>query len=303
MSMAYKGRHDGLDVSRGATDDLDGVFIEAARMTMEGPYVLCLLDRVRAGELGVYVLSARCRTIGAICYKVLDGDAELIFGHAIDGGAEAFFFEGVVRGLFESGAHTVRSNFNWPEPDAFVRAALAMGFTVTERMSMCRCTAPISYDAPPGFRVLAWQDGLAGGVCRVMCDAQAPADRAVYPMFGLPEGARMLMESILQDRHGKFLRELSYVATSGEMPVGFLISTLLPDGSVLILDIGVDPGCRRLGIGGAMLDRLIGDSYASGYGLIVLAVTSNNYEAIRLYRRKGFSVNGHFMQYVLSRTS
>lgn len=301
MSVAYEGKYAGLDVSRGATEDIDGVFLEAARNSTEGAYVRCLLDRVRKGELDVYVLSARCRTIGAICYKVLDGDAELIFGHVVEGGAEAFFFESVVRGLFDEGAHTVRSNLNWPDPDAFVRAALAMGFTVTERMSMCRCPAPITFNAPPSFGILAWQDRLAGDVCRVMCEAQAPADRPVYPMFCRPEGVSMLMDSILQGRHGKLLRELSYVATAGGKPVGFLISTLLSDGSILVLDIGVDPGYRHRGIGGAMLDRLIGDSYASDHGLIVLAVTSSNHDAIRLYERKGFSVNGHFRQHVLSK--
>jgi len=30
-------------------------------------------------------------------------------------------------------------------------------------------------------------------------------------------------------------------------------------------------------------------------------VTSNNYDAIRLYERKGFKVNGYFRQHVLSK--
>ncbi len=299
--MAFTG-YDTLEVSRGITEDMEGVFVDAARRAgaAEGTYVRCLLERARAGELGVFALSARCRTVGAICYKVLDGDAELVFGHAVTGDPEAYFLESVVRDLFRGGAHTVRSNFNWPDADGFIRGAQAMGFTVTERMSMCRCPGPVYGRPPDGFVVLAWQDCHASEVCRVMHEAQSPVDRPVYPMFGLPEGVEKLMDSVLHDKHGRFLRELSYVAVA-DRPVGFLISTLLSDGSVLILDIGVDRGYRRRGIGGALLDRLIGDSFMRGYGLIVLAVTSGNHDAIRLYERKGFRVNGHFRQHVLSK--
>jgi GNAT superfamily N-acetyltransferase len=240
--------------------------------------------------------------VGTICYKALDGDAELVFGHVVDGSPEAYFLESVVRGLFDGGVHTVRSNFNWPEPGGFIRAAQAMGFAMTERMSMCLRPGPVTGTAPDGIGLQAWQDCHAGEVCRIMHEAQSPADRPVYPMFSQPEGVKDLMDSVMRGRHGHFLKELSFVAVADRV-IGFLISTLLSDGSILILDVGVDRDYRRRGVGGAMLDRLIGDSYAGGRGLIVLAVTSNNYDAIRLYERKGFKVNGYFRQYVLSKIS
>jgi len=304
MSMAFAGKNGGMEVSVGATEDMEDVFVDAAGRVdaAEGAYIHCLLDRVRQGELGVYALSARCRTTGAICYKALDGDAELVFGHVVDGGPEAYFLESVVRGLFGGGIHTVRSNFNWPEPGGFVRAAQATGFAMTERMSMCLGPGPAGSRPPGGIELLAWQDCHAGEVCRIMCEAQSPSDRPVYPMFTRPEGVKILLDSIMRGGHGHFLKELSYVAVADRV-IGFLISTLLSDGGVLVLDIGVDRDYRRRGIGGAMLDRLIGDSYARGHGLIVLAVTSNNYDAIRLYERKGFKVNGYFRQYVLSKIS
>ncbi|HTX44317.1 MAG TPA: GNAT family N-acetyltransferase, partial [Methanocella sp.] len=303
MSMAYEGKTPGMEVSRGATEDLGDVFTDAAARVSaaEGAYIRCLLERVGSGELGVYALSARCRTTGAICYKVLDGDAELVFGHVVEGDSEAYFLEAVVRSLFdEEGVHTVRSNFNWPEPGGFILGARALGFAVTERMSMCRCPGLVEGNPPEGFELMAWQDRHVGDVCRIMHEAQSPADRPVYPMFSRPEGVRGLMDSVLSGKHGRFLRELSYVARADHV-VGFLLSTLLSDGSILVLDVGVDKDFRRRGVGGAMLDRLIGDSYRNGYGLIVLAVTSSNYDAIRLYERKGFRVNGYFRQYVLSK--
>lgn len=294
---------EGLKVARGMADDIGPVFAEAARSVpiadqAERSYISNLIERARQGDLGIYTLLLGARSVGVICYKTLDGDAELVFGHA--GGSEAYFLGSVAEGLFSEGIHTVRSNFNWPAPRGFISAARDMGFVVTERMGMCLSPAPVkpAYD---GFDILPWKDDYAGEVCRIMYESQAPADIPVYPMLARPEGVRALMDSVMAGKHGRFLRGLSYVAWAGGRPVGFIISTMLSDGSILILDLGVDRGHRKRGIGGALLDRLSGDAYREGHGLIVLAVTSNNYDAIRLYERKGFKVNGYFRQHVLSK--
>jgi GNAT superfamily N-acetyltransferase len=303
--MLRTGEPGGLEVSRAITDDVGDV-LEDAAMAVQDPaeraYIHCLVDRARSGELGIYTLSARCRTTGAIFYRSLDGDADLVFGHVVDGSGEAFFLGSVTDGLFSQGIHTIRSNFSWPEPGAFIREARALGFRVIERMSMCIGPAAIT-PSGNGFAIIPWQDYHLGEVSGIMCRDQSPADLPVYPMFSRPEGVRALMDSVLCNRHGQFMRDLSYVATKGGRIVGFLVTTQLPDGSLLILDVGVDRDHRRMGIGGALLDSLIGGAYRSGFSQIVLAVTSNNYDAIRLYERKGFKVNGYFRQHVLSKIS
>ncbi|HTY91690.1 MAG TPA: GNAT family N-acetyltransferase [Methanocella sp.] len=292
-------------VGRGTTEGIGHVFSDAARTVpvtdlSERRYINNLMDRARQGELGVYTLMRDGHVSGVICYRALDGDAELVFGHVIGGSCEAFFLKGAVDGLFSEGMHTIRSNFNWPDPRGFIPAARDLGFIVTERMGMSMSPVPAkpSYG---GFDIMPWKDAYLGEVCRIMCENQAPADLPVYPMFSRPEGVRALMDSVVADRHGRFLRRLSFVASSGGRLVGFIVSTMLSDGSILILDLGVDGGYRKKGIGGALLDRLIGDAYREGHGEIVLAVTSNNYDAIRLYERKGFKVNGYFRQHVLSK--
>ncbi len=308
MSTAPEGgKYPGLEIRKGATEDVGNVFTAAARSvsitdTVEHSYINSLLDRSKRGELGLYALMAGCRTVGAMCYRELDRDAELVFGHVLAGAGdvEGYFLESVVDDLFEKGIHTVRTNFNWPEPHRFTEEARALGFTMSERMGMCRSPVPVTPSCA-GCEIGPWQDRHTADVCRAMCEDQAPVDRAVYPVFSRPEGARALMDSVLNDRHGKFLRELSYVACADGRPIGFLISTLLPEGSILILDISVDRDHRRRGVGGALLDRLVGDAYAGGYGQIVLAVTAGNDDAIRLYERKGFKVNGYFRQHVLSK--
>jgi ribosomal protein S18 acetylase RimI-like enzyme len=307
MSMAYSDNGPEMEVGNSLTEDAANVFDDAVNAISpddmsEQDYIREMLSRVRQGQLGIYTLSACHRTVGVICYRILDGDAELIFGHllAAAGDRERFFLERTVNGLFNDGAHTVRGNFTWPRPAGFIKAANAMGFIVTERMSMGLRPSPVSQ--PKGqFGILPWNDDYAEEVSQIMSVNSSPADRPIYPMFSRPEGAKMLMESVLNDRHGKLLRELSYVSHDGKDIIGFLLSTLLADGSVLILNIAVDERYRKRGIGGVMIDRLVSDSYRSGYRQILLAVTSTNYDAIRLYEHKGFKVNGHFRQFVLSK--
>ena len=294
----------GLNVIKGSVEGVGHVFADAAHTVpvtdqVERGYIHHLIDRVRRGDLGMYTLLSGTKAVGVICYKALDGDAELVFGHSM-GAGEAFFLKSVTDSLFSEGMHTVRSNFNWPDPRGFIPAANGMGFVVTERMGMCVAPCPVkpSYS---GFDILPWTDLDREDVCRIMYENQSPADLPVYPMFSRPEGVRALMDSIIADRHGLFMRNLSYVATVSGRPAGFIISTLLTDGSILILDVGVDRPYRKKGIGGALLDRLIGDAFRDGHSEVVLAVTSNNYDAIRLYERKGFKVNGYFRQHVLSK--
>lgn len=295
----------GLTVARGMTEGIGHVFSDAARTVpitdqVERSYINNLMERARHGDVGIYTLLSGVHVSGVILYRSLDGDAELVFGHVVGGSGEAFFLKNVVDGLFSEGMHTVRSNFTWPDPGGFIPAAKDMGFIVTERMGMCLSPGP-SKPSCKGFDIMPWNDAYMGEVCHIMCENQAPADLPVYPMFSRPEGVRALMESVAADRHGRFLRGLSYVAASGGSLVGFIVSTMLTDGSILVLDLGVASGHRKKGIGGALLDRLIGDAYRAGHGEIVLAVTSNNYDAIRLYERKGFKVNGYFRQHVLSK--
>lgn len=293
-------------VERGVTEGIGPVFADAARTvpvteTAARGYIHGLMERARRGDLGIYTLLAGGHAGGVILYQAIDGDADLVFGH-VTGGGEALLLGRAVDGLFRDGMHTVRSNFTWPDPRGFIPAARAMGFVATERMGMCRTPGPATPSCR-GFDLLPWSDTQAGAVCRIMCQNQAPADLPVYPVFSQPDGARALMDSVLAGRHGPFLRDLSYVAAMAGRPVGFILGTRVPGDGVLILDLGVEAAHRKMGIGGALLDALIGAACRGGYGEIVLAVTAQNHDAIRLYESRGFRVNGHFRQHVLSKVS
>ena len=306
--MSFEGDSD-MALGYVLTDGAMHIFDEAAKEFSiseysERAYIRGLPGRIRRGDLGVYTLSLRGRFIGAICYRSIDGDAELVFGSLLPGFEyEDYFLRRVVEDLFSSGAHTVRSGLTWPRAAGFIKSAVRMGFLMTERIGMARYASSAEPPAGPcrGFELLPWRDEYAEEVCLLMCAHSAPSDRNVYPVLATREGALTLVRSMMVDKHGKFLRELSLVAKADDKIVGFLISTLLLDGSVLVLDIAVHGEYRRRGIGSAMMRWLASECVAKNREQIVLAVTAQNLDAIRLYEHLGFKMNMAFRQYVLSR--
>ena len=62
------------------------------------------------------------------------------------------------------------------------------------------------------------------------------------------------------------------------------------EGESEIRRMSVARDLRRRGIGGAILDRLIGDAQASGCRRIILETTSTWEDAVAFYRKRGFGI-------------
>ncbi|WP_230741378.1 GNAT family N-acetyltransferase [Methanooceanicella nereidis] len=305
-TLSGDGYEIGMSISAGVMDVLEEairtLFVDTGNS--ERAYVSGLVKRMERGEISAFTLSHQGKTIGVIFYRMLEQEAELIFGYLLAEyrGAERYFLSNIVNGLQTFGIHIVRSSFTWPDSEGFIRAAADMGFVMIERKSMALNTRKIplfSIGVYNDVKVCHWNSKYFDDVSRIMCDEAAPADKVVYPLFASYEGSKVLLQSIIENKHGTFMPELSMVAVSGNKTAGFLLSSVLVDGSVLILDIAVSRKYRKMGIGSLMLDHLINKCIATGIGQIVLAVTSVNTDAIQLYVRKGFKEMSTFKQYVL----
>lgn len=290
------------------TPELESAFYSAASRLAAGEierlYICGLIDRVRRGDLSVYSLLCGGEVAGAICYRSVDGEAELIHGFVAPEheGAEGVFLGMVTEALARSGTRVIRSGFGWPGQARFSGAAAAAGFAAVSRISMARDVAEgemFSFVPSPGVSVTPWSAADFEDVSRLMHEASAPADRRVYPLFASPEGSRALLLSIVQGRHGAFEPGLSAVAEVRGETAGFLLSSLMPDGGVLVLDVAVKEGLRRKGIASHMIRYLISRCAAAGRRQIVLAVTAENVEAIGLYKKMGFREIAAFEQHVL----
>jgi ribosomal protein S18 acetylase RimI-like enzyme len=298
--------NDGLEAGTTITPAVEVAFVEAATgvSELERLYIMSLIDRVRRGDLCLISLHSGGEVAGAACYRSVDGEAEVVFGFLRPAyrGIEHAFLETVVRALAKSGVTVVRTGFTWPDAGPVIAAAARMGFSTVHRISMAKDVEDshlFFYVPAPGIQVLPWSPWYFEDACRIMYEESEPADRVLYPLFGSPEGARKLLLSIVQGRHGTFMPGLSAVCQAGGAIVGFLLCALLADGSVLVLDIAVSKACRRTGAGTKMLEYLIGKCAAQGNRQIVLAVTADNAAAIGLYKKMGFQDVATFDQHVL----
>jgi [ribosomal protein S18]-alanine N-acetyltransferase len=64
-----------------------------------------------------------------------------------------------------------------------------------------------------------------------------------------------------------------------------------------ILNVAVDPDCRGMGVGRALVQRVLDDFRASGAAFVSLEVRVSNVAAICLYRQMGFAEVGRRKRY------
>lgn len=104
-----------------------------------------------------------------------------------------------------------------------------------------------------------------------------------------PEAAswsRHAYEAILQDPQ----RGSCYVAEVDGLVVGFVCFRVVGDEAEL-LNLAVLPSSRRQGIGSRLLEQTLQDAARPGATRIFLEVRETNLDALRLYKRRGFTVS------------
>jgi len=75
-----------------------------------------------------------------------------------------------------------------------------------------------------------------------------------------------------------------WVAADGDRVAGFLLGRSLGMGEAEILNLAVAPGCRRSGVGRALIGAFLGE-FSGG---VYLEVRESNVAALGLYKSMGF---------------
>ncbi len=88
----------------------------------------------------------------------------------------------------------------------------------------------------------------------------------------------------------------TWVFERGNNIVGFLVFWVVHD-EVHILNIAVDPACRRQGIATAVLAHLVEIARQNDASFVTLEVREHNRAAIALYESLGFEIIGKREQY------
>jgi ribosomal-protein-alanine N-acetyltransferase len=87
-----------------------------------------------------------------------------------------------------------------------------------------------------------------------------------------------------------------WVASRGKELIGFVVTRQV-SGEVELLNIGIEPGSRRQGIGRRLLAAALGKAKSEGAKKVYLEVRVSNAAAIAFYHRAGFRFTGRRKDY------
>jgi ribosomal protein S18 acetylase RimI-like enzyme len=168
-------------------------------------------------------------------------------------------------------------------------------FSVLFRHSMVR---PLATSSPPPEP--RWPAGVELTTVRhIPFDELTALDWRTYRgtpdeslLSGTPEGNRELLENALAGLFGPYLDDASPAARNAQGSVmGFAVACQESLRSGILLDLAVDPGFRRRGLGEALVLRTLRALLALGYPKAHLWVTEGNHPARALYEKVGFTVD------------
>jgi len=140
---------------------------------------------------------------------------------------------------------------------------------------------------PAPFRWAAWDESLIDRHAEVKyLSFRDEIDACVFPCLGDRHGCQRLMREIR--RKPGFLPSATWLIGGPEGYVGTVqgVTDRGPIGAVQ--NLGVVPSHRGLGLGAALVNRVLDGFHAAGLRRAYLEVTAENSGAVRLYRSAGF---------------
>lgn len=147
--------------------------------------------------------------------------------------------------------------------------------------------APPVVALPEGYHWVAWDETLLDAHADVMFRCfHEEIDGVVFPSLSDRQGCSLLMQEIR--RKSGFLPQATWLLASASGYCGCIQGLRERNGLGAIQNLGVIPGHRGLGLGGALLRQALQGFLYAGLGRAWLEVTAQNDGAVRLYHRLGF---------------
>lgn len=151
-------------------------------------------------------------------------------------------------------------------------------------------------DLPAGYRMDRWRPEYAGGIAETIFESFSTAADALWdPRFRTLLGAKGIVNLLNQGEMGKHLTECtSVLLNESGVPVGvcFLLEAKMGVGNVPL--VGVRPSEKGKGLGNHLLKNTLDECVKSildgKFGLLEISATmeTDNFAAIKMYRRMGF---------------
>ncbi len=160
----------------------------------------------------------------------------------------------------------------------------------------------------PEYRLAAFDPQYAGAVAEIMLEAFHEASDAYWdPRFRSLLGTRRIMGMLQSGGMGEFLAGSTTLAFYDEHPVGFcmLLQTGPMSGNIPL--VGVRDAHKGKGLGNHMLRRTLEDAYTKALSgeqnvfNINTTADTDNFAAIKMYRRMGFREEHNYPHLYMSR--
>lgn len=150
-------------------------------------------------------------------------------------------------------------------------------------------------EIPEGYKIIGYNDLYRKDLIRVIHDAFKDTSDALYDTrFKSVEGTTDIINKIVDNVYGEFLPEASSVLFFGDVPAGFALMNVTGGKIANIPLVAIDKVHRGKGFSKQMLNRSIKtivDWTKLGkrmFSEVNVTTETNNYKALKLYRRIGF---------------
>jgi GNAT superfamily N-acetyltransferase len=161
-----------------------------------------------------------------------------------------------------------------------------------------------------GYSIVPWHPAYASGVidCIVQCFSGA-ADALWDPRFRTHEGAQQVLNLMLSGQIGTLLPDCTQILLKEGIPMGFcfLLKTDMTKANIPL--IGIHPLANGKGLGKLVLKKtleaVISGLLAETNTILSINATTDtaNNQAIRMYRRLGFTETDHYPHVYLTKAA
>ena len=146
-----------------------------------------------------------------------------------------------------------------------------------------------------GYKIVGYQDVYRESAIKIIHEAFKDTQDALYDTrYKTLEGTRDIINKLVDNIYGEFLPEVTSVLLYNDNPVGFAFSNITGGKIANIPLVGIEKAHRGNGFSEYMLNRsikMIVDWTKLGkreFSEVNVTTETNNYKALKLYRRTGF---------------
>ena len=153
---------------------------------------------------------------------------------------------------------------------------------------------------PDGYKIMSWESKYADDIVNVINTAFANTSDALFdPRFLTQEGSKDILDKITNNIYGKFLPDCTSVLLYNDKPVGICFANITAGRIANIPLIGMGKEHCSKGLGLSLLHssmKKLLSYYGSTLSEVNASTETDNYPALKMYRRLGFKEDYYYTQ-------